>query len=368
MTFSAAAAPSPSTPAAWPDALWARIPKTELHCHFMGSVRPQTVAELAARYAVALPRPAEALYVYRDFYDFIDVLRLVARVLRTEDDFARVAQEILADAAASGVRHVELSFNAQYFLPEILPGGASLATQLRGMARGMAAAEREHPISALLITAFDREWGPDSALQTLEAVLQMKEPRVVGVGLDGPERAGPPALFQAVYARARAAGLRRTAHVCEDNQTLEEAPPQHLHDCLDLLDCDRLDHGYNLVSDPATAERARASGRYFCVCGITSVAANRQKRLNGIRAMLDAGLNLTLNTDDPAMFHTQQAHNYRHVAEGLGLDWPALRRLSLAGVDACWLPDARKAQLRGEFVQSLDALEREYGLAAPAQA
>jgi len=223
-------------------------------------------------------------------------------------------------------------------------------------AAGIRDAERDFPVSALLLAAFDREWSVDSAHEVMDMVLAHRHARVVGIGLDGPERAGPPATFASVYRRATQAGLRKTAHVCEDNQSLQEAPPAHLDDCLDLLQCDRLDHGYNLMHSDAAVQRARASGVSFAVCGITSVAANLARRLQSIQAMHAAGLPITLNTDDPAMFHTNMTHTWRHVCEGLGWGWREAVDLSLAGIDACWLDDAAKAALRRDVETQVRAL------------
>lgn len=336
-----------------PPSLVSRIPKVELHCHVAGTLRPHTLVALAAKYGLALPRAVDQLYTYRDFYDFIEVLRLVAQVMRTPADFERVAYEAIEDAWRLGhVQHLEMAFNPQYFAPS----GADYRTQVDGLVAGIVAAERDFDVSALLLAAFDREWSPASAGETMDQVLAYRHERVVGIGLDGPERAGPPAKFQDVYRRATQAGLRKTAHVCEDNQTLAEAPPSHFDDCIDLLQCDRLDHGYNLMTSPATVARACDSGIYFTTCGVTSVAANRARRLHAIAQMAEAGLRITLNTDDPAMFHTDMSHTYQHVLDGLQWGWTEARQLSLAGVDACWLDDQAKAALRSRFSTQLDAL------------
>lgn len=331
-----------------------QLPKVELHCHIAGTLRPATLAALAAKYQLPLPRAVDQLYVYRDFYDFIEVLRLVAQVLRRAEDFERVAYEAIEDAyKTSNVRHLEMSFNPQY----CFPSGASYAMQLNGLVAGIEAAERDFPVSALLLAALDREWSVASAAETLELVIGHRHERVIGIGLDGPERAGPPANFGRVYRRAAQAGLKRTAHVCEDNQTLVEAPPSHLDACLDLLQCDRLDHGYNLLASPAAIRRAVDSGAYFNVCGVTSAPARQAARLEGIKRMAEAGLRITLNTDDPAMFRTNLAHTYSLVLDGLGWGWREARQLSLAGVDACWLDADAKARLRHDFERQLAVLE-----------
>lgn len=336
-----------------PASLLARVPKVDLHLHLAGTLRPVTLSELARRHDVTLPRPPDTLYVYRDFYDFIDVLRLIARSLRRAADFERVVYEAIEDAARSGGRHLEISFNPQYFMPT----GVPYRVQLEGLVAGIEAARRDFGCSALLIAALDRGLPLDSAEQTINDVLHQRHELVVGVGLDGPERDGPPATMVELYRRMGQAGLKRTAHVCEDNQTLLEAPPSNVDDCLDLLGCDRLDHGYNLLEDSAALSRARERGVYFCVCGITSVPAKLPKRLKSIKAMANAGLALTLNTDDPAMFHTDLTGVYDNVINGCCWGWQDVRRFSLAGVDACWLPESDKKSLRLKFEQELRLLE-----------
>jgi adenosine deaminase len=330
-----------------------RIPKVELHCHIVGALRPQTLAELAAKHGLALPRPAEKLYEYRDFYDFLDILRLAANALQDASDFERAAYE----AAETGfrranMRHVEIFFNPDYFFPN----NVGYRTQVDGLTAGLRAAKRDFGVSGLLISCTDRQWTPQSAVVMVRQVIEYRTEEVVGIGLDGPERAGPPASFAEAYRLAGEAGLKRTAHVCEDNQTLEEAPPANLATCLDVLHCDRLDHGYNLLHDAAMVKRAKESGVWFTACGRTSVVKNMQRRLNGIRGLVEAGLNVTLNTDDPEMFHTDLADSYQHVMQSL--DWGPERAcaFSLAGVDACWLDEDAKKSLRQSFRSELDAL------------
>lgn len=332
----------------------ARLPKVDLHFHMAGTLRPATLARLARKYDLPLPRPVETLYTYRDFYDFIDVLRLVAQAVRTSADFECVAYEAVEDAArSSNARHVEMSFNPQYFMPTAVP----YRVQVEGLVSGLRAAQRDFGCSGLLIASFDRGLPLDSAERALDDILGHRSDLVVGVGLDGPEREGPPARFAGLFQRAGQAGLRRTAHVCEDNQTLEEAPPSNVDACLDLLGCDRLDHGYNVLASDDVLRRARERGVYFCVCGVTSVVRRQRQRIEGVRRMVDAGLPVTLNTDDPAMFHTDLAHSYAAVVEGCGWGWAHARAFSLAGVDACWLDEPAKRVLRAEFEREIAHLE-----------
>ena len=331
----------------------ARVPKVELHCHIVGAIRPQTLAALATKHGLALPRPAESLYEYRDFYDFLEVLRLAANALRDAGDFERVAYEAAEDGfRRANMRHFEIFFNPDYFFRN----DVSYRTQLDGLTAGVRAAQRDFGVTGLLIPSTDRQWAPESATAMVRQVIEQRTEEVVGIGLDGPERAGPPAKFAEAYRLAGQAGLKRTAHVCEDNQTLEEAPPSNLAACLDVLGCDRLDHGYNLLHDPAMVKKAKESGVWFTACGRTSVVKNTQKRLDGIRSLVEAGLNVTLNTDDPEMFHTDLAESYQHVMQSLGWGPERACAFSLAGVEACWLDEGAKKRLRDAFRKELDSL------------
>jgi len=332
-----------------------RIPKIDLHCHLVGTLRPQTLAQLAQKHGLALPRPAEILYDFADFYDFLDVLRLASASVRSADDFSRVIYEALQDGHTAGhLRHAELLFNPQYFYPY----GVSYRTMVDGMLDGMAGAERDFGVSALLVASFDRVIDAAGAMQILDDVLAYRKPQIVGIGLDGAERSGPPQRFAEVYARAGAAGLKRTAHVCEDNQTLEEAPPSNYAICRDLLKCDRLDHGYNLLADPAMVIRARDEGLYFTTCTITSVTRNLERRRASIAKMVDLGLNVTLNTDDPVMFKTDIAHSYQVLFKSQP-QWGVARAraFSFDGIAASWLDDGAKAALTHSFRTELDTLE-----------
>lgn len=330
------------------------LPKVDLHFHMAGTLRPETLVRLARKYDLPLPRPTETLYSYQDFYEFIDVLRIVAQAVRTRDDFELVAYEAIEDAVrTSHARHVEMSFNPQYFMPT----GVPYRVQVEGLTAGLLAARRDFGCSGLLIASIDRGLPLDSAEQAMQDIIGQRSDLVVGVGLDGPERAGPPAQFAHLFQRAGRAGFKRTAHVCEDNQTITEAPPSNVAACLDHLGCDRLDHGYNLLASEHAVRRARDSGVYFCVCGVTSAVQRQRQRFEGIKRMVDAGLRVTLNTDDPAMFHTHLTHSYTAVLDASGWGWDQARAFSLAGLDACWLDDDAKRALRKDFEQEITLLE-----------
>lgn len=327
-----------------------RLPKVELHCHVVGAMRPATLAELAARAGMRLPRPVETLYRYANFYDFIEIFRLAASVLVKPEDFARVAYEYIEDAStSSNLRHIELFFNPSYHYPH----GVSYRTQLDGLIEGIRAAAQDYQVEALLVPSIDREFSPAIATTVLDDVLDYRRDWVVGIGMDGPEDKGPPQLFAEVFQRAGRAGLRRTAHVCEDYAA---TPAANYAVCRDLLGCDRLDHGYRLLSDPAMLARASEDGVFFSCCPKPSTRERDATRLDAIRAMSERGLNIGLATDDPAMFDTTLADSYERVCIGLAWEPRRVRSLALAGVDACWLDERSRQRMRREFEVEIDAL------------
>ena len=166
-----------------------RIPKAELHCHLAGTLRATTVAELAARAGLALPRPAENLYQWPDFYGFLDVLRLTALVLSTPEDFSRAVYEYVEDAARDGnLKHVEFFFNPDYFYPN----GIDYPSMVDGMIEGIEAAKKKFGVSSLLICCIDRSTNsPAQAVEIVETAIAHRHDLVVGIGLDGNEGVGP---------------------------------------------------------------------------------------------------------------------------------------------------------------------------------
>jgi len=331
------------------------VPKVELHCHIAGAMRATTLSEIAAKNGVALPRPAATLYQWQDFYGFLEVLRLGALAVRHPDDFARVAYECVEDMHCHGnVRHLEIFFNPHYYTPN----GATYPEIVDGLIAGIARAKADFGVSTLMIACIDRSVClPSEALEMLEWMAKWPRAEVVGVGLDGAERAGPPLVWVEAWRRAGRAGFKRTAHVCEDNQTLFEGPPSHYTHCRDALGCDRLDHGYNILADPDIVARAARDQVPFTMACWSSIIPNRIPRQQRIKRMFDAGLNIVLGTDDPTMFATTMGHAWRTLFAANGWHVAEARKLSLAGVAASWLPENEKVRLTAEFSARLDVLE-----------
>jgi len=217
-------------------------------------------------------------------------------------------------------------------------------------------------VSSLLICCIDRSTNtPAQAVEIVETAIAHRRDHVVGIGLDGAERAGPPATFAEAYALARRAGLHRTAHCCEDNQTLAEAPPTNYLICRDVLQCDRIDHGYNMLASDFVMAEARRDGLYFTPCAWTSLVHNRPHRPQRIRRMVEGGLNVTINTDDPAMFETNLGHGFMTLFESIGWGPDMARKFSLNSVEGSWLDESDKSALRIAFRRELAALDKQFG-------
>ena len=339
---------APTDPA-WA-ALMRRVPKVELHVHVVGALRASTLGELAAEAGLRLPRPVDTLYRYSGFYDFIEVFRLAAQALRRPAHFERAVHEYVEDAQRAGaLAHVEFFFNPSY----LYALGVPYRAQLEGLVAGVRAAERDFGVTALLIPSIDREFGDDVARRVVDEVLAARCDEVVGLGLDGPEDRGPPERFAEHFRRAGAAGLRRTAHVCED---YAPTPAANYLACRDVLGCERFDHGYRILGDPAVVARARDDGAVFTGCPKPSTRERDAIRLGAIAGMRAAGLGVTLATDDPAMFDTDIAQAYERVFPQP--DVHGLAQVCAAGVQACWLDEARKARLRERVDAALAALRQ----------
>ncbi|MFI5622101.1 adenosine deaminase [Nocardioides sp. NPDC051685] len=356
----------------------ARMPKADLHCHLIGTVRASTFAELARRERLELPDTPEQIYadinslppdpaLYRGrripvpegrsadepdvSYSLFQASKWVLDVLRTPEDLTRIVYEAFEAAhRTSATRHLELSFDA---LPEHLRQ-LGYAGAVEAYAEGIRMAERDFGMTGVLLAAIDRSRTDEEALARVRTVVDHPHEYVVGIGLDNLETAGPPERFEAAYRLAGDAGLHRTAH------SSEHAPvAANTITCLDTLGCDRIDHGYFVLEDDEVVARLRDEQVPFTVISTTSRRSWRPWRRASIGAMLEAGLNVIPASDDPGMFPTTLADEYRILADDLGVTRRRLRAMSLAGIDASWLPADRKAAVRTRFERELADLETE---------
>jgi adenosine deaminase len=290
------------------------LPKAELHLHIEGSLEPELMFELGRRNGIALPfksvEEVRAAYAFSNLQDFLDIYYQGAGVLRTEADFRDLAAAYFERVAADGCRHVELFFDPQTHTGR----GVPFAVVAEGLFAGMAEAERRHGITSKLILCFLRHLDEDAAFATLRAAEPYLD-RIVGVGLDSSELGHPPAKFARVFAAARERGLKLTAHAGE------EGPPAYVHEALDTLEVDRIDHGNRSLEDPVLTERLVREGTTLTVCPLSNLKLCVVKSLkqHPIKRMLQLGLKATVNSDDPAYFGGYLAENWIAVGDAVGL-------------------------------------------------
>ncbi|MDX6312381.1 MAG: adenine deaminase [Streptomyces sp.] len=321
------------------------IPKAELHLHIEGTLEPELAFALAARNGVELPyattEELRRAYSFSDLQSFLDLYYALMAVLRTEQDFADLADAYLARAAEQGVRHAEIFFDPQAHTAR----GIGIGTVIEGLARALDSSEERHGISTRLIMCFLRDESAESAMETFEAARPFFG-RISAVGLDSAEVGNPPSKFREVYAAAAEAGLHRVAHAGE------EGPPAYIREALDLLGVERVDHGIRCMEDPALVERLVRDQVPLTVCPLSNVRLRCVDTLadHPLPAMLDAGLLVTVNSDDPAYFGGYAGDNFDAVRDALPLDADALRTLARNSFRAAFLDgdEARRAAYLAE--------------------
>jgi adenosine deaminase len=307
----------------------ASLPKAELHLHIEGSLEPELMFELAQRNGIAIPFASvdevRAAYAFSNLQDFLDIYYQGMGVLITEQDFTDLTAAYLARANADNVRHVEIFFDPQGHTER----GVAFATVITGITRALDDAQARYGISSRLILCFLRHLSEAEAEATLDEALPWLG-RIDGVGLDSSEVGHPPSKFARVFARAKGLGLKIVAHAGE------EGPPEYVHEALDLLKVDRIDHGNRSLEDPALVARLAAEGMTLTVCPLSNLKLCVVDRLDAhpLKTMLDAGLAATVNSDDPSYFGGYVGANYQAVADALDLskaDLVTLARNSFTG-------------------------------------
>lgn len=315
------------------DPFLTHLPKAELHLHIEGTLEPELMFELARRNQVALPydSPAAArqAYTFENLQSFLDLYYAGCRVLRAERDFYDLTAAYLARAAAQHVRHVEIFFDPQTHTERGVPFGAVVS----GLHRALEDGRGQWGISSRLIMCFLRHLSADSAMETL----RQAEPFaswITAVGLDSSELGHPPAKFRAVFDQARAAGFQAVAHAGE------EGPAEYIWQALDLLKVSRIDHGVRCLEDARLVERLVAERVPLTVCPLSNVKLRVFPSMgdHNLKRLLELGVRVTVNSDDPAYFGGYLAENFEASQQALDLGREELHILSRNAFEASFLP------------------------------
>ena len=335
-------------------ALLKAMPKAELHLHIEGSLEPELIFELARRNGVALPyadvASLRAAYAFADLQSFLDIYYAGASVLLHEQDFFDMAWAYLQRAAAEGVVRAELFFDPQTHTDR----GVPMATVIQGLARACRQAQAELGVSAALILCFLRHLSEDAALATLQDALPWRA-HFIGVGLDSSERGHAPEKFARVFALAHDHGLHRVAHAGE------EGPPAYISSALDVLGVQRIDHGVRCLEDPALVRRLVAQQVPLTVCPLSNVKLCVFPALaqHNLATLLEQGLCVTINSDDPAYFGGYVLQNYTDCFDALPqLGVPQAYTLARNSLQASFAGAADKVR----WLQALDACFAHHGV------
>jgi adenosine deaminase len=322
------------------DDLIRRLPKAELHLHLEGTLEPELMFEMAARNGVAVPyssaEEVRAAYEFTDLQSFLDIYYVACAVLRTERDFHDLTAAYLRRAAADGVRHVEPFFDPQSHTAR----GVPFSTVVRGIVAALREGERDLGITWRLIMCFLRDLPAESAAATLAEAMPFRG-IISGVGLDSGEVGNPPEKFASVFRDAREAGFLAVAHAGE------EGPPAYIRDSIEFLGARRIDHGVRCLEDPELVSLLVQERVPLTVCPLSNVRLRVVDTMSDhpLLRMLEAGLAVTVNSDDPAYFGGYIGENYREVTEALGLTRGDLYRLAANAIEGSWASRERKDAL-----------------------
>lgn len=324
---------------------WLRdLPKAELHIHIEGSLEPKLMFQLAKRNNITLPYDSvEAVrqaYQFSDLQSFLDIYYAAAGVLLHEQDFYDMTWAYLQRCSAQNVRHTEVFFDPQTHTER----GIAFTTVITGIHRALEAGKQQLGVSSKLILSFLRHLSAESAMEILEQALPFKD-WLVAVGLDSSERGNPPEKFKAVFDLAREAGFLTVAHAGE------EGPPEYVWQAVELLKVSRIDHGVRCLEDPQLVKYLAEHQIPLTVCPLSNVKlcvfdimAN-----HNLKKLLEAGLCVTINSDDPAYFGGYIAENFQEIWDALKLTSAEIHQLAGNAFQASFLTPEEKCSFLNEL-------------------
>ena len=305
------------------------LPKAELHLHIEGSLEPELLFALAERNKIALPwNDVEALrsaYAFNNLQEFLDLYYAGADVLRTEQDFYDLTWTYLQKCKAQNVIHTEPFFDPQTHTDRGIP----FEVVLRGIKQALVDGEKQLGVSHGLILSFLRHLPEEEAFKTLEQARPFRD-AFIAVGLDSSEMGHPPSKFQRVFDKASSEGYLTVAHAGE------EGPPEYIWEALDLLKIERIDHGVRAIEDERLMQRIIDEQIPLTVCPLsnTKLCVFDDMRQHNILQMLERGVKVTVNSDDPAYFGGYVTENFAALYDSLGMTQEQAKRLAQNSLDA----------------------------------
>lgn len=342
------------------------MPKVELHVHLEGTMQPETLRDLAAEHGVSLPAPdVEGLrrwFTFRDFDQFMAVYMAICDCLRRPEDFARITYEYGASMASQNIRYAEVTFSPGTHV--LRPGGLPFEALLDALNAGRMRAQAEFGV--------EMRWIPDIVRCNLETAMtvaewltseQARAGGVIAIGLGGPEAGYPPEDFAEAFALARRAGLHSNPHAGE------MAGPESIWGALRALGAERLGHGVRAIEDPSLVHHLAAQQTALEINPTSNLRLGVYPTyaVHPLKALLEAGVLVTINSDDPALFNTTLVEEYLHALDGCGLSLDQLEHVALNAVRAAYLPAAEKWRLCDEFSEAYAALRATFAIEEASQ-
>lgn len=322
-----------------------KIPKAELHLHIEGTFEPELLFEIATRNKIPLRfKTVEELkeaYNFHNLQSFLDIYYEGAKVLIEERDFYDLTMAYLKKCREDNVVHTEIFFDPQTHTSRGIP----FETCFRGIHSALKAAEKEWGITSHLILCFLRHLTEDEAFRTLNEALPFKKD-ILAVGLDSSEVGFPPSKFERVFAAARGHGFLTVAHAGE------EGPPSYIWEALDLLKIKRIDHGVRSLEDEALMTRIIEEKMPLTICPLSNIKLCVFKKMSdhNLKKLLDRGVMVTINSDDPAYFGGYANQNYLEVAQALSLEEEDIKTLARNSFEASFLTQ----DLKNHWIQEIN--------------
>ena len=320
------------------------LPKAELHVHIEGTFEPELMFAIAQRNQIQIPyqsvEEVKQAYNFHNLQSFLDIYYAGANVLVHEQDFYNLAWAYFEKCAEDKVVHTEMFFDPQTHTER----GVEFATVIAGLKRACQDAQQKLGISSQLIMCFLRHLSEEKAFETLEQALPFKD-EIIAVGLDSSEVGHPPAKFERVFAKAREAGFLIVAHAGE------EGPPEYVWEALDLLKVNRIDHGVRSEEDKQLMARLIAEKMPLTVCPLSNLklcVVNDMKEHN-IRRLLQQGVHVTVNSDDPSYFGGYMNDNFIAIQQALDLSNEELKQLAINSFEASFISDQEKQKWIAEI-------------------
>ncbi|RXK07295.1 adenosine deaminase [Halarcobacter bivalviorum] len=328
-----------------------QLPKAELHLHIEGSLEPELMFELAKKNSIEIPyktvEEVKEAYNFTNLQSFLDIYYAGAKVLITKEDFYALTWDYILKCKENNIIHTEIFFDPQTHTQR----GISFKTVISGIKEALADAKKEFGISSKIIMCFLRHLSEKEAFETLEQSLDFKED-IIGVGLDSSELGNPPKKFEKVFNKAKEYGYKLVAHAGE------EADVSYINEALNLLHIERIDHGVQAIHSETLMQRLKEEQIPLTVCPNSNIELKvfDSYKEHNIKKLLDYGLNITVNSDDPAYFKGYLNQNFFNLIENLPLEKKDIITLVKNSFKASFLSE----ELKNEYLKRVDKVVKEY--------